>query len=361
MQLKAISDLLESLVNDQTVPGCAISIRHSGSEILCEAYGQSEVRPNPRLTTTNTIWDLASLTKVICTAHLYLVWANNGQITLDDEICKLLPHAPEGVTIAHCLSHSSGYPNWRPFYARFSTNIQNWGTPSIRERMLHTVSSTPLDKPPGSHYAYSDIGFMTLCAYAEVRFGKPIHLLWQEYLPEDARRGLYWGHPDAAATEDCPVRRTVLKGQVHDLNAAVLGGKSTHAGLFGSVSSLTNAAQWSVRCFQGLEDSVEADIIKYFWSFRGAGTHCLGWDTPSPSGSSASKYWPLDGIGHLGFTGTSLWISPNHDLIVGFCSNRVHPTIEGGAIPNATIGPKTKSYRSFRPNLHKLVVHSLGL
>jgi CubicO group peptidase (beta-lactamase class C family) len=174
-----------------------------------------------------------------------------------------------------------------------------------------------------------------------------------------AKTGLYWGHPHAAATEDCPVRRRVVVGEVHDLHAAVLGGKAPHAGLFGSVSALTNVAHWSVNAYHGRSNDIDAETIRNFWAYRGVGSQCLGWDTPSPQGSSASSLWPKNGVGHLGFTGTSLWIAPDQELIVGFASNRVHPIVEGGALPGVPASPRFKAFQQFRPQLHQAILETL--
>ncbi len=356
-----IDALLTKLVDEDTVPGCALSIRFQGTEIYNTAYGLAEIRPTVRQATTTTVWDLASITKVLCTAHLYMTWGNNGQIDIMDPLTTWLPHAPKDVRIIDCLSHSSGYPAWRPLYSKFRRDLDAWGQPYTRRDLLERAIRTPLSGAPGSSYAYSDIGFLALCAVAEARFGKPIHILWQEFLPSEAKDGLFWGHPNAAATEDCPIRNRVVVGEVHDLNAAVLGGRSTHAGLFGTVSALTQTAQWSLDGYHGRRPEIEAETVRYFWQTKGSGSHCLGWDTPSGERSTASEQWPKNGVGHLGFTGTSLWIAPTEELIVGFASNRVHPIVEGGAIPGATIGAKTKRYRAFRPQLHRTILSTLGV
>ena len=139
-----------------------------------------------------------------------------------------------------------------------------------------------------------------------------------------------------------------------------MAGKSSHAGLFGSVSALTAAAYWPLYGYHGVSDDLSPETVRHFWENKGAGSHCLGWDTPSSSGSSASAIWPRNGVGHLGFTGTSLWIAPDLDLVVGFASNRVHPQVEGGALPGVPLGPKTKAFRAFRPKLHETIISTLS-
>jgi serine-type D-Ala-D-Ala carboxypeptidase len=350
-----VNQLLHDAVSEGIFPGCALSIRHNSKEIHNVAFGNSEQRPSPRKATVDTVWDVASITKVLCTAHLYLKWCNDGLVDINSLIVKELPEAPDTITIADCLSHSSGYDNWRPFYSMFLSELHRWKKNAVRSKILNAAVRSKPFAIRRSMYRYSDIGYLVLCAYAEARFGKPIHLLWQEYLPEEARKGLYWGHPDAAATEDCPVRGKVIIGETHDLNAAAMGGKSTHAGLFGTVSAISSTASWALEGYHGRTEELEPDVVQYFWNYRGTGSHCLGWDTPSPSGSSASNLWPSNGVGHLGFTGTSLWIAPTENLVVAFASNRVHPIVEEGSFPGRKPHSRTIAYRKFRPQLHELI------
>ena len=164
-----VEELLERLVDDTTVPGCCLSVRLKGEEIFNKAFGLAELRPNPRQATVETIWDLASITKVLCTAHLYMVWANNGQINLEDSLTTWLPEAPSNVRIIDCLTHSSGYPNWRPLYSKYRRMEEQWGEPATRASFLKRAVSTPLSGTPRSSYAYSDLGFLALCVQLRKR------------------------------------------------------------------------------------------------------------------------------------------------------------------------------------------------
>lgn len=352
--------MLQEAIDQKIFPGCALSIRHQNKEVFLSGLGKAELYPNERDATEDTIWDLASLTKILCTAPLYLKWVNDGIIELEEELASLLPEVPRGVTVANCLSHSSGYSNWRPLYASVLSERDTWSKGTSRKKVIRMALETPLIAEPNFEYKYSDLGFIALCAYAEAKLNKQIHILWQEYLPKSARQGLYWEHPHAAATEDCPIRKRMIVGEVHDLNAAAMAGKSSHAGLFGSVSALTAAASWPLFGYHGISEDLSQQIVQHFWEIKGAGSHCLGWDTPSASGSSASDAWPRNGVGHLGFTGTSLWIAPDLNLVVGFACNRVHPKVEGGALPGALLGRKTKAYREFRPRLHEAIIKAIS-
>ena len=186
--------------------------------------------------------------------------------------------------------------------------------------------------------------------------------LWNEYLPARAKTGLSWGCESemTAATENCPVRQRVVVGEVHDLNAAAMGGISTHAGLFGTADDACRAALWPIANLYGSSGDLRSDTIKAFWKTDIPGRHCLGWDTPSPKGSSASSYWPVSGRGHLGFTGCSIWLAPSHRIAVTFCSNRIHPIVEGGAKPSTIKHPRLLAFKAFRPKLHHLVLKSLN-
>jgi len=186
----------------------------------------------------------------------------------------------------------------------------------------------------------------------EKHYSAPLEQIWKEELPVEATHGLMWGATEAAATEDCPIRKRMVVGEVHDLNAASMGGVSGHAGLFGDVRSVAAAATWPLRAYHGEIKDLSKDHISDFWKYRGAGTHCLGWDTPSVHGSSASDLWPKYGVGHLGFTGCSLWIAIEEKICVTFLSNRVHPLVEGGSTPFAPLHPRYKAFKEFRPKLH---------
>ena len=336
-------------------PGAAFEVRTARETLHRGAYGFAEQRPVRRTVEQGTIWDLASLTKVLCTAPLFLTWFDRGELDLSEPINEYVPGVPPEVRIADCLSHSSGYPNWRPIYAQHLRALEHWGSTEIRNSVFRSAAQTPLVGDPGTSYAYSDIGFLLLCAYAERRFGQPLHLLWKQNLPKSATEGLHWGHPDAAATENCPVRRRVIKGQVHDLNAACMGGVSSHAGLFGSCEAAARAAAWPLRNLLGIDHHLESSSVEYFWRYRGAGSHCLGWDTPSAV-SSASELWPANGVGHLGFTGCSIWIAPSLSLVAVLLSNRVHPEIPGGATPAAAKHPKTREFFQFRQSFHRSIL-----
>jgi CubicO group peptidase (beta-lactamase class C family) len=216
--------------------------------------------------------------------------------------------------------------------------------------VISAAVSTPLAYEPGAAHTYSDLGFLTLLAVLEATGGARIDALLQELVLGPAGlTDLRWGWPGAAATEDCPVRGRVVEGEVHDLNAFSMGGVSSHAGLFGTARSVARAGDAVLDAVQGRRDDLPGRALARFWSSRGRGSHACGWDTVSLP-SSTGAYWPSDGIGHLGYTGTSLWIAPRQRVVVALLTNRVHP-----------VDDKTKAaINDARPRVHDAVARDLG-
>jgi len=224
------------------------------------------------------VYDLASLTKVLCTTELALrhLDLENGH-----------PLLPPGVTIAHVLQHTSGWPAWKAFF------------PARREEVIAAVLREPLVAAPGSVHCYSDLGFIALGAVLEAESGARLDALWTG--------PLRWG--------DARAEPTGAPG-VHDENARAMEGVAPHAGLFGSAREVAAVvARW-----------LDGNIPRAREAFtrRGVGTHALGWDTPNPDGTSSAGPRPPPGaVGHLGFTGTSLWMDPVRGRIAVLLSNRV--------------------------------------
>ncbi|HJN78036.1 MAG TPA: serine hydrolase domain-containing protein [Myxococcota bacterium] len=269
-------------------------------------------------------WDLASLTKVLVGAPLSCAAIDAGELCFGSRVCDVLPGIDPRVSVAQLLSHSSGLPAWLPLYE----------TASSRAEVLSQARTTPLEAVPGERHRYSDIGFLVLCALLEELGGARVDTL------VGPLEGLSWGHVAAAPTERCPVRGCVVRGEVHDLNCAAMEGVSTHAGLFGDALAVARLGRGQL--LRSREDSA----IAWAWRHRGAGSHVLGWDGRSEP-SSSGAFFPPDAVGHLGFTGTSLWIAPSQDVVVVLLTNRVHPSVEDLRI------------RSLRPAVHDAVVSDL--
>jgi len=354
---RTVDAILAQGVEDGLFAGGALCVRGAEVEYHAAACGFAELRPRSRAASLQTPWDLASITKVLGTTPLAMRMVAQGRLDLDAPIAARIADAPAGVTAAHCLSHTSGLPPWRALFATL-TDQTTWGSPATRQEALRLARSVPVTAAPGECYAYSDLGFMLLCALLEDIGGERLDVLWHREVGAPSGADLRWGWPEAAATEDCPVRGAVIVGQVHDLNTAVLGGVSSHAGLFGPVQEVAAAAAWQLRALHGADEGLSGPVVQRFWQHRAAGSHHLGFDAPTPGIASAGPRWPLDGVGHTGFTGGSVWIAPSQKIVAAFCSNRVHPAVEGGAVPGAT-GPKTVAFKRFRPRLFTAIVEAL--
>jgi len=250
-------------------------------------------------------------------------------------------------------------PGWRPFYQEYPEERQPISTDVLSQRVLEE----PLEGEPGKEEIYSDLGFLLLGSILERASGRPLDRLFQEEIarPLGLSRIGYrrvGGDPGAepgeeeaiAATEDCPWRRRVLAGEVHDENAYLVGGVGGHAGLFSTAADLDRIV---AEIFQGLRNRsglFSAGSLKTFFQRQDApscGTWALGWDTPSEEDSASGRYYSKNSVGHNGFTGTSLWMDCDRNVSVVFLTNRVHPSRENGAI------------RALRPQVHDAVFEEL--
>ena len=360
-RLAGAADGLEALLQGASASGVApaysLAVADRAGPLLELWGGQAELRPRPRPTAPEQPFDLASLTKVLLTTPLALALCAEGRLDLDAPLRELLAEAPAGVSARHCLQHSSGLPAWRPLWG--ALDGLPWGGAAARAQLAAVAMQTPVEAPPGAQHRYSDLGMILLGAALEAAGGDRLDRLWEAKVRAQTRADLRFGWPGATATEDCPVRGRVIAGEVHDLNAAAFGGIAAHAGLFGSARSVVEAARAALRLWDGEGPAAAVELQRAAWSAPGPGSHRLGWDSPSGPGSSAGPRWPSDGVGHLGFTGTSLWIAPRQGVICALLTNRVHPVIEGGAVPDAPASPRAAAFRALRPAVHAEVLRVL--
>lgn len=291
------------------------------------------------------IFDLASLTKALVTATVVADLVESGTLNLDDSVRNVLD-VPHAITVGHLLHHTAGYPAHNDFYARIAAP---WGTPEARSEILGMARSTPLLAEPGARMTYSDIGFLVLLDLVETVSGVPISAQFARF----GATGLTWGADphDTAATEDCPVRKGIVQGRVHDLNCAAMGGVSSHAGLFGSARAVS---AWCQRLLDaasrpGDHPTLPGRTLQVMWSTRGLGGRWLGWDGITRGGyTSTGLHFPDESVGHLGYTGTSVWLVPSRNTVVTLLTNRVHPRDDNTGI------------RALRPALHDAVAQTLG-
>jgi len=316
--------LLDSALAEGAAPGAVLAVTRNGERFI---YGSGQLGADePQRPGGTTIYDLASLTKVVGLATAAMLAVERGLLVLDAPVQRYLPEfagpGKQAVTVRMLLAHASGLPAWRPLY-------QEAGT---REEAFALAAGTPLVSPPGTADLYSDLGIIVLTRVLESVYQQrldaflaqevfsPLGMTSTGYLPPAA-----W-QDRIAPTELDPWRGRVLRGEVHDENAAALGGISGHAGLFGSAEDLLTFAEWMIERWNG--GTAERSLVREFTRRQNlvpGSSRALGWDTPEPGGSAGTRLSPAS-FGHTGFTGTSLWIDPERRLGIVILSNRVNPT-----------------------------------
>jgi len=327
--------VLEAAVADTAFPGAVVSVGLRGQKLYTAAVGHYGI-DDDRLVSDSTVYDLASLTKVVSMTTAIMLLVADGTVDLDRPVVEYLPRFTGGlkdsVTIRQLLTHSSGLPSWRPLHLLTRD----------RREAIDSLYAVPLDTIPGARYLYSDLGAMTLGLAVESVVGRPLdeYMLKRVWRPLNMSSTRYVPGErlldHIAPTERDPVRGRIIRGEVHDENCWRLGGVSGHAGLFSNALDLSRFARWMLDLYHGRvspDDSlyVPVDIVREF-TRRQPGpegsTRALGWDTPSDSLSSAGTLLPKVSFGHTGFTGTSIWIDPVDELFIILLTNRVHPSRE---------------------------------
>ncbi len=323
---------LEESVARHAFPGAVVAVGRHDTVLYLHAFGRLDYERGAPVT-TGTIYDLASLTKVVGLTTAMMQLVEEGRVDLDAPAARYVPAFHDGtITVRQLLTHSSGLPAWRPL----------WQKVQSREEMFALVDAEPLEAPPGTRLAYSDLGAMVLTQivenvtgqrldrYLQARLFAPLGMSETRYLPPKS-----WRSRIAPTEMDSAYRHRLIRGEVHDENAASMGGISGHAGLFSTAPDLVKFAQMLLR--HGRTDAgthggtdgriVDSATVAMFTKVQqpGFSSRALGWDTPS-EGSSAGTKLSARAFGHTGFTGTSIWIDPERDLFVILLTNRVHPT-----------------------------------
>ena len=323
-RLKAIDRLVARGIKEGGYPGAAVVVGRKGATVWEKGFGtQSWAKTSGAVNPAETIYDLASLTKVVGTTTALMILFDEGRIDLEAPVSKYLPAFAGGhkdsVTVRHLLTHRSGLPAGRDLW-RAARNPQE-------ARLM--VIDAPLTCKPGSCYIYSDLGADILGMVVETVSGQgldeflaarvfaPLGMTDTFFRPADSIRGR------VAPTEVMPPRGYPLKGEVHDENAYALGGVAGHAGLFSTATDLSLFAQMMLNGGTYGDVRIIADSTVALFTRRAAGTRALGWDTADGDGG-AGRYLTERAYGHTGYTGTSLWIDPDREMFVILLTNRVH-------------------------------------
>jgi CubicO group peptidase (beta-lactamase class C family) len=317
-------------------PGAAVVVGRRGAIVWERGYGHLDWQSSATVDAERTVYDLASLTKVIATSTAAMVLVDRHRLRLDDRVGKYIPEFRRGdkaqVTVRDLLAHRSGLPAGRDLGAR------GRGAAAARRVAL----ATPLASPPGTRTEYSDIGADVLGFVVEAVAGEPLDRFVRRtvYAKLGMRSTLFRPpatlRPRTAPTELYPPRGYPLRGEVHDENAYALGGIAGHAGLFSTASDLSIFAQMMLNGGEYRGVRVLSDSIVELFTRRAAGSRALGWDTCSGGGSCGRVLGPR-AYGHTGYTGTSIWIDPDRELFVIVLTNWVHAHPGGLVAPIAVL------------------------
>jgi serine-type D-Ala-D-Ala carboxypeptidase len=339
--------ILRQAVSTGAFPGAATAVSWRHELIALQGFGQLTYDAESARVSARTIFDLASVTKVLATTAMAMVLYDRGELDLEMPVRNVIPEfagddpRKDEVTIRMLLSHSSGLPAYEKLFEKMKTG----------ERLLQACYEMPLVAEPGSVAAYSDIGFIVL--------GQALSRIADELLDRFCQANIF-GPLGMASTSFCPpasirpsipptandtwFRHRVVQGEVHDENASVLGGVAGHAGLFACASDLATFADAVLN-----SKLARPETVALFTSRETSPTgtcRALGWDTPSQP-SQSGKYFSPSAFGHLGYTGTSLWIDPKRQLSVTLLTNRTWPDNRNQAI------------QQVRPAFHDAIVEAL--
>ena len=346
--------ILREAIAARAFPGAAATVTHRGKLVALAGFGHFTYDAGAPEVTADTVFDLASLTKVLATTTMAMLLFERGVLELEAPVAGILPEFRHGedcrraqVTLRMLLAHSSGLPAYLRLYQSAKS----------REAMLAAACAAPLEADPGARAEYSDIGFIVL--------GEALARLADEPLDRFCQREIFgplgmsttgfcppaeWKERIPPTVDDRDFRQRVVQGEVHDENASALGGVAGHAGLFGAARDLATFAHVML---EGGRPRLQAETIALFTRREAAppGTsRALGWDTPS-SPSQSGKHFSPRSFGHLGYTGTSLWVDPERQLSVTLLTNRTWPD---------RAPERMEKIKDVRPRFHDAIVEALS-
>jgi CubicO group peptidase (beta-lactamase class C family) len=362
-------------VEKGAIPGATVVVR-AGADIAYEgAFGFRAIVPERSPMRLETVFDLSSLTKPLATTVAVMMLTRDAKMRLDDRLTRFFHnfgvHGKGHVTFRHLLAHSSGLAAWRPFYQQIaeverSGKVNFMASRGAKEFVYEEIHREKPEAPAATKTIYSDLNFISLGEAVEQVSGiglnrfcrdkifRPLELRATDFIDISlVRTRRLEPVPEMfAPTAVCPLRKRLLIGEVDDENAFAMGGVAGHAGLFAPVREVDRIVAELLACYAGRSDFVPQKIVQQFWArdpaVRGS-TWALGWDSPSPEYSSSGHRFSAAAVGHLGFTGTSVWIEPARGIAISLLTNRVHPRRDNQAI------------RDFRPKIHDLIMEALGV
>jgi CubicO group peptidase (beta-lactamase class C family) len=330
-----LDSIITAAIADRATPGATIAVARRGQLVMVKGYGRIDWASWAPATTDSTMYDMASLTKVVAATTAAMILEEEGKLDINRTVASYLPEydVPDkrAITVRMLLTHASGIRSNHPL----------WKEAKGREQYFAGMVKHPLESAPGTQVLYTDwnmvllqfiverITGQTLDQFLEARVFGPLGMRDTRYNPPTTWK------PRIAPTETEDFRGGPVWGEVHDETAWVLGGVSGNAGLFSSARDLAVFMQMLLNggSYGGTRILRPTTIARWTARQRPDASRALGWDTPSPN-SSAGRYFSLRSFGHTGFTGTSVWADPEKELFVVLLTNRVNPTRD-----NQKIGP----------------------
>ncbi len=357
-EFPAAHALLQQAITARAFPGAAYGILLRGQVLATESVGRFTYDLDAPAMLPETIFDMASVSKVLGTTALAMLLCERGQLALDAPIAERLPKFVQDepadslkrtITARMLLAHSSGLPAYARLYETCKTG----------ESLLGACLRMPLEAAPGTQAVYSDIGFIVLGHLLEQLASEPLDRYCQREVFAPLAMGSTLYRPALEMRPAIPptaiddaFRHRLIQGEVHDENCWVLGGVSGHAGIFSSVQDTLRFAACILRGGAPVFRSATISVFAERQSQPAGSFRALGWDTPSPPSSSGS-YFSTRSIGHLGYTGTSLWIDLEKEMAIVLLTNRTFPGNGTDGISNAI--------QQVRPRFHDAVLHDVGL
>lgn len=351
--------VLEEAIEARAFPGCAFGVLADGEVVLKDALGRFTYDQDSAAVTAETVFDVASLTKVAATTAAAMLLAERGEIDVDEPVGELLQGFVTGrspadpahrVTLRNLLAHNSGLPGY----------VELFRTAATPEALIRACLEMPLKTEPETHVEYSDPGFILLGKALETKIREPLNtwLTREVFEPLEMKSTGFCPEAEARSSippteEDTLFRHRRIQGEVQDENAWVLKGVAGHAGLFSNVGDLLRYAGAILSAGtenqrEGTAHLLDRGVLKQFTQRQGpeGSSRALGWDTPSAN-SSSGKYFSAHSIGHLGYSGCSLWIDMEAGIAIVLLTNRTWPD------------RKSQGIREVRPMFHDAIREAL--
>jgi uncharacterized protein YbbC (DUF1343 family)/CubicO group peptidase (beta-lactamase class C family) len=332
VHLAAVDAVIQQAIADGNIPGAVLVVGHDGKVMYRKAYGYRALEPRREAMTLDTVFDLASLTKVVATTTAIMQLVEQGKVRLNDPVAKYLPefaqNGKDDITLRQLLTHYSGLAP--------DLDLKTaWEGKETAYRMM--FAETP-DEPPGSEFTYSDINFIALGALVERVSGETLDAYTARHIFAPLKMARTRFVPPAAwrakiAPTQYDENEHMLRGVVHDPTARRMGGVAGHAGLFSTADDLAKFAQSLLNGGKGIlsplsvEKMTRPEQPPMAPALRG-----FGWDIDSPFSSNRGDFLPVGSYGHTGFTGTSMWIDPTTQSYIILLTNAVHPRGKGNAV-----------------------------